>query len=154
MDLTKRRNLNRGYMKLRVWCDAVELFKFTHLSISEVTKLDIKLRSQILDAAQSISANIAEGYCRRSLREYLQFLYIALGSSGEALTRMMDIKETGQLCDESFEKFDELHYSMENKLLALVKSLQTKMKNEGWNEDLKMAQRSLQTPPPSLPGPH
>ncbi|MHB8338813.1 MAG: four helix bundle protein [Ignavibacteriaceae bacterium] len=30
-------------------------------------KLDFKLKAQILDAAQSISSNIAEGYCRRRI---------------------------------------------------------------------------------------
>jgi four helix bundle protein len=123
MEYTKRRNPNRGYMKLNVWNDAVELFKLTSISLNQIPKLDIKLRSQILDAVQSISANIAEGYCRRSLKEYLQFLYVALGSSGEAMTRMIGIRETGQLFQEGFEKFDELHYATENKLLALVKSL-------------------------------
>lgn len=42
-----------------------------------------KVASNSINAAQSISRNIAEGYCKRSIREYLQFLYIALGSSGE-----------------------------------------------------------------------
>ncbi|PWI46434.1 four helix bundle protein, partial [Candidatus Heimdallarchaeota archaeon B3_Heim] len=35
------------------------------------------------DSSHSISRNIAEGYSRRSIKEYLNFLNIALGSSGE-----------------------------------------------------------------------
>jgi four helix bundle protein len=129
-------------MKLDVWNEAIDLFRFTDIALNKIPKVDIKLRSQILDVAQSISANISEGYCRRSLKEYLQFLYFALGSSGEAIARMIGIKESGQLLKEMFDKFDELHYSTENKLLALVNALQKRMKSNDWNEDLATAQKS------------
>jgi len=41
-----------------------------------------KVASNSIDAAHSISRNIAKGYCRRSLKEYLNHLNIALGSCG------------------------------------------------------------------------
>jgi four helix bundle protein len=68
---TERKNLNRGFMKLEVWNDAIALFKLVYDIITRIDVIDFKLRSQILDAAQSISSNIAEGYCRRSINEYL-----------------------------------------------------------------------------------
>jgi four helix bundle protein len=34
-----------------------------------------KVASNNIDAAHSISRNIAEGYCRRSLKEYLNHLF-------------------------------------------------------------------------------
>ena len=61
MEYTSRRNLNRGYMKLEVWNDSINLFRLINLKILEIPKLDFKLKAQILDAAQSISSNIAEG---------------------------------------------------------------------------------------------
>ena len=125
-DHTKRRNINRGYMKLEVWQDAMELFKLTSDIMGGAPNVDFRLRSQILDSAQSIASNIAEGYCRRSINEYLYFLNVALGSSGEVITRVIGIKLIGQLREGDFERFDELHYKVENKLLALVKSLQAK----------------------------
>jgi len=42
------------------------------------------------------------------------------------MTRVIGIKLIGQLREEDFERFDELHYKVENKLFALVKSLQAK----------------------------
>jgi len=125
-DCTKRRNINRGFMKLEVWQDAMELFKLTSDIMGRAPSIDFRLRSQILDSAQSIASNIAEGYCRRSINEYLYFLNVALGSSGEVMTRVIGIKLIGQLREEDFERFDELHYKVENKLFALVKSLQAK----------------------------
>src|SRR6266853_677652 len=85
MEYTKLRNLNRGYMKLEVWQRGMDLFEMA-FRLAEPVK-DFKLKSQFTDAAQSVSANVAEGYGRRSLAEYLQYLYVAKGSLGEALTR-------------------------------------------------------------------
>jgi four helix bundle protein len=59
-----RRNLNRGYMKLEVWNDAVSLFELVYSNLAAI-HIDLKSRSQIIDSAQSVSANIAEGYCRK-----------------------------------------------------------------------------------------
>ena len=85
MEYTKRRNLNRGYMKLEVWQRGMDLFEMAYRLAAAVA--DFKLRSQFTDSAQSVSANIAEGYGRRTLPEYLQFLYTAKGSLAETLTR-------------------------------------------------------------------
>jgi len=86
-----------------------------------------------LDASQSISSNIAEGYCRKSITEYLHFLDIALGSSGELMTRLIGLKVTEKINQGFFEEFDILHYEMENKLLALKKSLQEKQTTGNWD---------------------
>ena len=59
---TDRRNKNRGYIKLIVWQKAVGLFDLVWNIAFRGTKIDLKLRSQWVDAAQSVSANIAEGY--------------------------------------------------------------------------------------------
>jgi len=85
MEYTKRRNLNRGYMKLEAWQRGMDLFVMVFRLSDAVA--DFKLKSQFRDAAQSVSANIAEGYRRRSLPEYLQYLYTAKGSLAETLTR-------------------------------------------------------------------
>ncbi len=137
MDYTRRHNVNRGYMKLEVWNEAIELFKSVHQNLRGLERLDFKLRGQVLDSAQSISSNISEGYCRRSLNEYLQFLSIALGSMGETMTRMVGLNETGYISPEQFEDFDKLHYSVENKLIALIKSLQAKRRTGGWESEFR-----------------
>ncbi len=85
MEYTKRRNLNRGYMKLEVWQRGMDFFEMAYRLAAAVA--DFKLRPQFTDSAQSGSANVAEGYGRRTLPEYLQLLYTAKGSLAEALTR-------------------------------------------------------------------
>lgn len=46
------------------------------------------LIAQIRRCAVSIPSNIAEGFMRKGTKEYIQFLYISLGSLGELDTQM------------------------------------------------------------------
>lgn len=134
MEYTKRRNLNRGYMKLEAWQRALELFVLVYDLTDSIS--DFKLKSQLRDAAQSVSSNIGEGYGRRSLPEYLQFLYFAKGSLGETLTRTIGFKAVNEISEREFEEFDKLHYEVENKLLGLIHSLETKRENNDWRDTL------------------
>ena len=129
---TKLRNKNRGYMKLIVWQKAMELFELVWAIVFTENKIDFKLRSQLADAAQSVSANISEGYGRRSLNEYIQFLYYALGSMAETMTRAIGLKQTRQIPDARFDGVDLLHYEVENRLLRLIEKLEHKRDDEDW----------------------
>ena len=133
---TKLKNINRGYMTLEVWQRSVEMLKISAGMLSKSDRIDFKLRSQVLNSIQSISANIAEGYGRRSLPEYLQYLYIALGSLGETLTRLLGFKKLGYLTAEDFSQLDALHYEIENKLIHLVRSLELKKDQKTWNSKI------------------
>ena len=121
---TDLRNKNRGYMNLIVWQKAMDLFELAwKLAYVEAT-IDFKLGSQFVDAAQSISANIAEGYGRRSIKEYLQFLYTAAGSLAEPLTRAIGLRKVGLIQEKRFEDFNKLHYEVKNRLLRLIEKLE------------------------------
>jgi four helix bundle protein len=119
-------------MKLIVWQKAIQLFELIWKILFIEAKVDFKLRSQLADAAQSVSANISEGYGRRSLNEYIQFLYYALGSMAETMTRAIGLKQTNQISDERFHDFDLLHYEVENRLLRLIDKLEQKRDDEDW----------------------
>lgn len=84
------------------------------------------MAANAIDAAHSISRNIAEGYCRRSIKEYLNFLNIALGSCGEFHSCYVSFKEANQITEEDYEQLDVLHYKVENELLRLVESIKKK----------------------------
>ena len=84
--MESRRNRNRGYQQLRVWQEAVELYKLTCQAFGKFPYALAKVASQNIASADSVHRNIAEGYCRRSIKEYVQHLYIALGSLGETVS--------------------------------------------------------------------
>lgn len=130
-----RKNKNRGFKRLRVWNDSIELFLLVTNLLESVPYLLNKSKSNTIDASHSIQRNIAEGYCRRSPKEYLNLLNIALGSSGELNSSMITFYKAGYLSIEDFEKFDLLHFKMKNELLAIAKSIQSKIKNkEIWDD--------------------
>ena len=129
---TELRNKNRGYMNLIVWQKAMDLFELAwKLAYVEAT-IDFKLRSQFADAVQSVSANIAEGYGRRSINEYIQFLYTGLGSMAEALTRGIGLQRTRQIAKHRFDDFNQLHYEVENRLSRLIEKLEQKREDGDW----------------------
>ena len=146
MEYTQRRNLNRGYMKLEVWQRGMDLFEMAWRLSQQVR--DFKLKSQFVDAAQSVSANVSEGYGRRTLPEYIQFLYTGKGSLAETLTRACGMRPVGLFADADFQEFDKLHYEVENKLLALIQSLEAKRETGGWIDSLPQPSTHQSTNPP------
>ena len=134
--LEVRKNLNRGYRKLRTWKMGIELYAFLYEKVKEIPDRPYRLIAQILGAGLSISANIAEGYCRRSLKEYLNFLNIALASAGEVYSQCYACYRAGQLSETTFDAIDERHYLMENALLRQIESLQAKQQKGEWDDNL------------------
>ena len=103
-----------------------------------------RVGSQAIAASDSVHRNIAEGYCRKSIREYLNFLNIALGSLGENVSGPHAYREARQITDEEFEALNGLAFKLENGLLKLVGSLERKKLQGDWVDSLiiKKATRS------------
>ena len=130
------KNVNRGFKKLRVWQDAVSLYVLACKMFANFPFELRKVASNAIDAAHSISRNIAEGYCRRSLKEYLNHLNFALGSCGEFHSSYESFKQAGQITEEEYKELDQVHYKVENELLGLIRSLQQKQKGGQWEDEL------------------
>jgi len=131
-----RRNRNRGYMQLRVWRDAIELYKLTRQTVKGWPFEEKKLASQSLASSDSVHRNIAEGYCRRSIKEYIQHLYVALGSLGESVSGFHAYPAAGQIDAAGFETLDAHSFRLENGLLRLVESLERKRNDGDWIDSL------------------
>ena len=69
---------------IAVWRDARSLVKLVYETTREgLFSKDYGLKDQIQRAAVSIMSNTAEGFERRSPKEFIQFLFIAKASAGE-----------------------------------------------------------------------
>jgi four helix bundle protein len=131
---TERKNVNRGFKRLNVWKDSVLLYILAYKIFVKFPFELKKIAANSIDAAHSISRNISEGYCRRSLKEYLNHLNIALGSCGEFHSCYESCMQADQISKEEYEELDVLHYKVENQLLKLIESLQRKQKGGQWED--------------------
>lgn len=117
----------KTHRDLDVWSKAIEFVTL----IYEFTKKfpdDEKygLANQIRRAAVSIPSNIAEGAARQSNKEFIQFLYVALGSSTEIETQLIIAKKLGYLNDSEFEDFNEKLSNISKMLLGLIRYQKSK----------------------------
>ena len=132
--LIERKNINRGFKKLRVWQDAISLYVLSCKTFNGFPFEHRKTVSNAIDSCHSISRNIAEGYCRRGLKEYLNFLNISLGSCGEFHSSYYSFYMANQINEEEYKKLDDLHYKVENQLIKLIESLQNKNRLDNWQK--------------------
>jgi four helix bundle protein len=131
-----RKNRNRGYKKLIVWNDAISYYSLTYDVFRSFPYELKRVASQQIASVDSVHRNIAEGYCRRSIKEYLNFLNIALGSLGESVSGLCSYRKANQVSEEQFERLDALAYKLENGLLKLVESLERKRDRGDWIDSL------------------
>ena len=134
--LKMRRNKNQGYQKLRVWEDAINYYVETCKVVRDWSYEMKRVAAQAIACSDSVHRNIAEGYCRRSIHEYLNFLNIALGSLGESVSGLHVYRKSKHITEEQFQKLDTLAYKLENGLLKLVESLEQKKERGEWTDYL------------------
>ena len=90
----------KNFKELKVWQKAYQLC----LDLYSITKNfpneeKYGLSSQMRRASISIPANIAEGYGRRTIPDYVRCLYIAYGSTCELETQILLSKDLNYLND-------------------------------------------------------
>lgn len=112
----------KTHKDLDLWKESIELVKKVYKITSNFPEKEVfGLISQIKRAAVSITSNIAEGAARNSRKEFIQFLYISLGSCAELDTQLIISKELGFLKSEN-SVFDDLE-RIKIKFLGLIKFL-------------------------------
>ena len=78
------------------------------------------LTSQLRRAAVSVPSNIAEGAARKGAKEYIQFLYVALGSIAEIDTQLIIAERLGY--GETKNQLETLN-TIKSKLINFIKYL-------------------------------
>ncbi len=121
--INRNKNINRGFRKLDIWNLAITLSRIIHTELSNDKKIVIKIKGQIEDSSFSVHSNIAEGYCRRSIKETLRFYEIGLSSLGECYSQLFALFSSGQVTREFFDNCDSKIFEMENKMIKMNKEL-------------------------------
>jgi four helix bundle protein len=84
---------------------------------------DYGLRDQIRRASISVSSNIAEGFERQTTKEFIRFLYMSKGSSGEIRSQLYLAKDLNYLSDARFECLYDMNVEISKLLSGLIKYL-------------------------------
>ena len=108
------------------WKDARILVK----AVYEVTgegrfARDFGLRDQIRRAGVSTMSNIAEGFERRSNKDFIRFLYMAKASAGEVRSQLYVAADLGYLDNQRTGEFVELVQGVSRRIAAFIKYLKS-----------------------------
>ena len=114
------------YKELKVWQKAISLVKSMYDLCSSFPREErYALTDQIKRSAVSIPANIAEGSGRNTPKEFVQFLYISLGSACELETHLIISRQVG------LTKEIESYLSQINEIQKMLNGLINSIKNKG-----------------------
>ncbi len=106
---------------LLIWQKSKELTLLIYRAF-ELNK-DFNFKKQIERASVSIMNNIAEGFERRSNKDFRQFLFFAKGSSGEVRNMLHLAKELKYIKEDEYIKFIELSLDISKMTAGLIKKL-------------------------------
>lgn len=116
----------KSYKDLDVWQKSIELVKEIYILVKYLPKEETyALSDQIRRSAVSIPSNIAEGSGRNGTKEYIQFLYIALGSLCELETQIIIAKEIGYI--NNIEKLEDNTTTIKKMINSMITSLKAKI---------------------------
>lgn len=111
---------------LEVWQLARRLVKSIYklTSDSKFSK-DFSLVNQIQRSAISIMSNIAEGFERKSKKEFIQFLYTAKGSCGELRSQLYIALDLSYINKKEFEENYLLAEKISKSIAGFIKYLKS-----------------------------
>jgi four helix bundle protein len=117
----------KNFKELKVWQKSYHLC----LKLYKVTKSFPKeeiygLTSQMRRSAVSVPSNIAEGYGRKTIPDYVRSLYVAYGSNCELETQVLLSGDLQYIKTESLKDIISEIGEVERMLHSLIKSLNKK----------------------------
>jgi four helix bundle protein len=119
--------MSRDHRKLRVFEMADSLVLDVYQRTRELPVEErYGLQAQIRRAAVSVPTNIVEGCTRRTTRDYLQFLVIALGSASEARYLIGLAARLGILAASHREQLEPRYDELVRALEGLIGSLESR----------------------------
>jgi four helix bundle protein len=117
--------MSRDHRKLIVFHQADELIINVYAETSTFPPEErFGVCAQLRRAAVSTSANIVEGCARRSTRDYLRFIELALGSASETLYLLDLSSRLGFLTVEAYRRMEPEYRQLIKGLQKLINTLE------------------------------
>ncbi len=118
----------KSHKDLDVWNRAIDLVTIIYDVTKKFPKAEIYgITNQIRRAAVSIPSNIAEGAARKHAKEFVQFLYVSLGSASELETQLLISKNLKFLSDDVSENIQKEIDAIRKMIIGLIHSLENKI---------------------------
>ena len=113
----------KGFRNLKVWIKSHQLTLDIYKSTQQFPKEELfGLVSQLRRASTSIPTNIAEGSGRKSEKEFIQFLSIALGSANEVDYLIELSRDLGFISQEIWTQLDQEINEIQSMLFVLIRN--------------------------------
>lgn len=116
-----------SFENLTVWQDSISLTNEIYMITRKFPKVETYgIISQLRRASVSVSTNITEGCGRKSLKEFIHFLYISKGSLYEVYTLLLISRNQSFIEIETFNSLVSIINTLIKQLTSLINTLNTK----------------------------
>jgi len=121
--------MGRNFKNIKAWQYADDLAVLVYSKTKSFPKEELYgITSQLRRAVVSIPTNIAEGANREHKKEYLHFLYIAMGSMAETEYLLHLSRRLEYLEDDEYKKLEDLRKESARTLYGLINSVKKETK--------------------------
>jgi four helix bundle protein len=96
----------RRFEEIDAWQEARKLVNdiYDVIDVNPKFQKDFRLVNQIQGAAVSVMSNIAEGFARKSNKEFIQFLFISKSSAAEVQSQLYVALDQKYITNGSFDR--------------------------------------------------
>jgi four helix bundle protein len=109
---------------MQVWKDSRKLNQLLFEILKDKKEKDFGfLKNHLFRTAGSIMDNIAEGSERSGNKEFIQFLSISKGSTGELISQMYRAMDVGLISESEFNQCEEMLNDISKQLMNFMKYL-------------------------------
>ena len=115
---------------LDIWKEGIDLIEKIYKITNKLPENEkYGLISQMQRSSVSVPTNIAEGAARQSKKEFIQFLYISLGSLSELETLLIIALKLNYLSEAIFDEISETIEKLRRMILNFIKYQKQKSPN-------------------------
>ena len=117
----------KRFEDIDAWKEARKLVNSVYEAINHSFRFnrDFRLTNQIQGSAVSVMSNIAEGFSRRSNKEFIQFLFISKSSAAEVQSQLYVALDQKYITQETFEQVYALAEKVSKLNSGFIKYLKT-----------------------------